>query len=388
VKIKNILPVRHLKNKSKLKILTGLSFALLLPQAHSDEFTTKATLTGGIEYNSNPAMTNAQKNPVWIYSFVPNLFLEDKNEINDWYLDGSLSVQRHSDQKVLVDRNDPSLAVGWNHTYESGLFGIKASYMESSSYLAQITSTGEFSQINNTQKDQILAAKWQQTINSKWSVLTNASYRDTTYSEFMPNSLVNYNYEDVDPKLIYSNNEKLDTFVQVGYAHMDPSANLASTDKTRLMLGADYKVNENLKLNASAGVYNLSGRESDTDWEGGVLVDYTAERIHYNAGLSKGVAPSGLGGFQTSDSFKLGLVYDRTEFDRFGANYSYDRYIKNTSIFGLDGVDYQQASAFYERDLSNHWKARLTASYRRLDATSSSNGNLIGATLSYDTLSF
>ena len=389
MKIEKQLPNRHLRNKkSALQLLTGVTFVLLLPQAYSAEFTTKATITAGVEYDSNPAMTNGQKNPVLIYSLNPDLLLDVKEESNQWYLDASLMDQRYSNEKVLVNRDDPKLVAGFNHTYESGLIGIKASYWEASSVLDQLTTTGILSQVNNTERNQLLAVNWQQTINSRWSALTNAAYHSTRYSIASPFSLSGYEFDEIGSKLTYANNDQLDTYAQLGYAFLNPDLNFESTNKVNLMVGTDYKINENLKLNASAGIYNLSGRQTDTSWEGDVSAIYTGEHIHYSAGLNRGIAPTGLGGFQKSNALKLGLAYNRTEYDRFEADYAVTRYIKDASIIGLDKVDYQQVSAFYERDLSIHWKARISATYRILESTARSNGSLIGATLSYDTLSF
>jgi hypothetical protein len=117
--IKNIqVATKHKKSeKSKISLLLASLFGLLLQQAHAAEVNTKVIVTGGLEYSSNPALSGSQKVPVWIYTLAPNLLFDVKSDDNLWYLDGLLTVQRHSNENVLINREDPRLRAGWTHNY-------------------------------------------------------------------------------------------------------------------------------------------------------------------------------------------------------------------------------------------------------------------------------
>jgi hypothetical protein len=386
---KNIQVVIKYKKieKSTISLLLASMFGLFLQPAHAADVNTKVIVTGGLEYSSNPALSGFQKDPVWIYTLAPNLLFDVKSDANLWYLDALLTVQRHSNENVLIDREDPRLLAGWTHNYVSGILGVTASYAENSSLMNQLISSGAFTQTNNTQKTKQLAANWQHTINSRWSALTNAAYTDYSYS-VQQATLLDYTVSEVKSKLTYENNEKLKTSIQAGYAQLNPDGSVKSTDNANLIVGADYKINEYFDVGGLAGVYNLSGRQSETDWLAGIHAGYAVERMKYSFMLNRAIDTSGIGGFQIADTLKLGWVYDRTEKDRFGADYSLNKYRKDVTV-GLDNVDYQEVGAYFQHDLTSHWQARVTAAYRKLDSiVTNANGTLVGFTITYDQYGF
>jgi hypothetical protein len=386
---KNIqVAIKHKKSeKSKISLLLASLFGLLLQQAYAAEVNTKVIVTGGLEYSSNPALSGSQKVPVWIYTLAPNLLFDVKSDDNLWYLDGLLTVQRHSNENVLINREDPRLRAGWTHNYESDILGVTASYAESSTLLNQLISSGAFTLTNNTQTTEQLAANWQHTINDRWSALTNAAYTNYSYS-IQQNTLLDYSVGEVKSKLIYENNEKLKTSLQADYAQLKPDGVIKSTDNVNLVVGADYKINEHFDVGGDAGVYNLSGRQSETDWTAGMFAGYTVERTKYSFVLNRGISASGIGGFQILDALKLGWVHDRTEKDRFGANFNFNRYKKDVTI-GLDGVDYKEVNGYFQHDLSSHWQARVNTTYRKLDTiVTNANETVVGFTIIYDQYGF
>jgi hypothetical protein len=217
-------------------------------------------------------------------------------------------------------------------------------------------------------------------------VLTEGAYSDVTFSN--PVSLGDYTLGEIQSKLTYANSEKLNTHVLLGYAQLSPDKTFNDTDLARLAVGADYQVSEALTLSSRAGIYNLSGRQSDTDWEAGIKAGYNIERMSYVAELNRELGATGRGGFQKVDSLKLGWLFDITEIDRLGADYTLYKSKEDKEV-DLDKLDYRQINAFYERNLSSHWLGRVTAAFKELDSSGSyRNGNVIGVSLTYDTLSF
>ena len=386
--INNHFSTQHRKfKKSTLHLLVGTMFLLLLPHANAAEFTKQLIVTTGVDYDSNPNLAETNQEPVWIYTLAPQIKLGINDEVNRWFLDATMLVQRYSNEKVLINREDPRLTMGWDRTYSSGLFGIKANYEESSARLAELKSTGVFSNIENTQKAKELAAKWQHDISPRWSILTESAYRDISFSN--PGSLDGYSLGEIGSKLSYATTERLDTYAQLGYSHFRSDKIIDSTDLVRLMMGANYQIKDGFNLISRVGVNNLSGGQSRDDWEAGVKAEYTAERMYYMAELNRGeLVPTGVGGFQQTDSLKLGWLFNISERDQIGADYGLFKSKKDKDL-NLDWLDYQQVGAFYGRSLSNNWRTRFSVAHKIIEYPGvQSHGNVIGVTLVYDTLSF
>jgi len=387
VKVKSNLPKQYRNNNSTLKLLAGITFILLAPHVNAAEVTKKAILTGGVTYDSNPALTSSVEHSVFTYSLAPQLLVDVNDEANKWYLDASVLVERHSTETVLINREDPRLTVGWDRTYESGMFGIKAGYKENSSLDQTLRTTGIFTQVDNTEKTKEVSAKWQQTINSRLSILTDAAYDDISFTK--PGSLFGYQLSEIGAKLTYETTETLNTYGQLGYSHFSTDNIFGNTDLTHLGLGADFKVNEHFNIGARAGANNLSGAQSRTNWDAGLKGDFTAEKMVYSAALSRGeMSPSVAGGFQETDSIVLGWLYNISDNGKLGADFSFNKY-KQDSHINLPKENYRQFGAYYERNLTIHWQTRVSAYRRELDASNSnSSANVLGVTLAYDTLSF
>lgn len=387
MKIENLLPIWHQNyNKSTWQALIGFTFCLMLSQVNAAVVTKDIIVGMGVTHDSNPAMAEFNKEPVWIYTIAPQFKLDATSGVNLWYLDAALLIQRHSNEKVLVNREDPKVAIGWDRTYERGLFGLKADYIESSARADELKATGVFVQADNTEKIKVLSAKWLHDIDPKWSVLTEGAYRDVTFT--LPGSLESYQLGNFNSKLTYANTEKLDTYVQVGYFHYMPDKIYDNTNFYRLDIGANYQLKEKLSLGVHGGPYHITGRQSDSGWEAGVTANYAQDRMTYTAGLSRSLGAGGIGGFQTRDVLDVTWSFDISNIDRMGAGYSITKTRKDASI-NTENIDYQDIGAFYERDLSNHWKSRFSAGLRDIDGPATqSQGNIIGVTLVYDTLSF
>jgi hypothetical protein len=375
-------------NKIKLQLLVGFSFAMLLPQVNATELSKKVILTTDAEYNSNPSMSNTNKQSVWTYTLAPQILLNLNDDVNRWYLNAALMIKRNSNENVLVNREDPSLSIGWNHAYETGSFGVDANYSETSSIENELKTSGFYAKTDNTQKTKDISANWQHSISPRLSVFTDAVYRDVSYS-LISATLGAYRYADIGSKLTYAYSEEINTHVRADVAQISPDKLYENTDIGRLMVGADYKLNEKFNIGGQFGIYNLSGRQSDTDWQADVSGNYTTAQNSYKLNLIREISASGFGGFQRDDAFKLGWTYGLSEKANLGANYSLTKYKQDKTV-DLSNLDFQEISAFYDRELTNHWHTRVSIAHRQLtDASNSdSKANIIGATLIYDTLSF
>jgi hypothetical protein len=339
-----------------------------------------------VDRDSNPNSDVRNKRPVWIYSLAPRLLLDYSSEVNRLYLNAELLVQRHSNEKVLIDREDPRLMIGWDRTYESGTFGINANYTELPSRGEELRTTGVFRATDNTARVKALGAMWSHNVAPRWAVLTEGDYSDNTYSE--AGSLSDYRLASLRSKLSYANSERLNTHAQLGYAQLSPDKTFRNTNLARLALGADYEFSEALTVSSRAAIYNLSGRQSDTDWEAGVKLGYNIGRMAYRAELNRELSASGVGGFQKTDVFGLGWLFNMSEVDTLGASYILSKSKKDKQVDFINS-DFREISAFYERSLSGNWIGRANVGYRERDSSGTySNGNVIGVSLTYGASSF
>lgn len=381
-------PFQYVKfNQLALYGLTVFVLSLFLQDVNAAEFTKRGILTTNVEYDSNPALSDNNEDPVWIYSLTPQLQIDATNELNRWFLDGALLIQRYSNVRTLVEREDPRLTFGWDRTYESGLFGIRANYQENTSRTSELTATGVFNDKNGTQKTKSLEARWQREITSRWSVLNEAIYGDYKFTD--AGGLSSYSVSEIRSKLSYANTEKLNTYTQLGYSHYMPKQQLDNTDFVRINFGGDYQLTELFNYGAYAGAYKISGQQSDTGWEAGLKTRYDSnERMSYLVELSRSLGAGGVGGFQKSDALKLSGIYIVSDKDTTGLDYSLNKSKQDNQI-NVVAVDYQQLGVFYERKLTNNWQARLTAVHKQVDSSSvSARASVFGIALIYDTLSF
>ncbi len=372
--------------RPSLLLLVTVFLALSYSTASAVEWTKRFSVTTGVDYDSNPVLSIDDKEPVWIYSLTPQVQLEAADVANRWFLDAALVMNKYSNERELTDREDPKFTVGWDRTYESGMFGIVANYFETTSRIDELSRTGEFTDRNGTQRTKSIAAKWDHAINSRLGILTETSYGDNKFND--TSGLGSYDISDVRSKLSYQMTEKLVTYGQVGYSYLRPDHIYDDSRLTRTILGADYQLSETLELGLYGGLYNLSGQQSDNGWEAGAHAKYTpTTRTTYEAGLYRDVADSGIGGFLESDTLQLKWSSDLSERSRTGAEYFLRKTKKDTDIDAVK-VDYQSLAAYYERNLSSHWLARLSFTHNILELDDKSYSNVVGVSLTYDTFSF
>jgi hypothetical protein len=379
----------HHQFRLKLIVRLLLSFFLLLPLQHANaaaETTKKISITAGVEYDSNPSLVEDDPIPVWTYTFAPHLMVDSTDGVNRVFLDSLLLVQRYSNEEVLAAREDPKVRIGWERFYESGYVGITGGYEKTSAIIEELAATGVVTNTGATTTTAILEAKWKHDINSRWSVFTEGGNLNSDYSADA--GLGSYNVLAIGSTLTYNYSEKVDAYAKLGYAHYHPNATFENTDFVHLVLGADYEIKDGFVLSPHAGVYNLSGQQSDTSWEAGIIATYTAERMTYAAALNRELAPAGVGGFQKTDSLTAALGYDISERNSIGVGYGLYKSRRDSQI-ELDWLNFQHIGVFYDHTLSSHWESHFYFDHKMQDLPGvQSHGNVIGVSLVYDTLDF
>lgn len=353
-------------------------------------FSNKILLTSNVDYDSNPALVNGSRDPVWIYTLTPQVLLDYNTELNRFYLDTALVIQRPSNEKVLPDRDDPRLTIGWDREYESGDFGMFANYTQFLSRAQQLRTTGAFTSGQDgesTQRTRSVGAKWDHNFSQRWNLTTNGVYTKEAFSGGV--NLLGSSLLDFRTRLNYEYSDKLNTYIQLGYADLKPDGPINDTELRRLALGAEYAFSQGFKGAIRASRYRLSGVQSDSDWEAGALFTYDTDRSGYTAELTRELSPGGgIGGFQKSDTFRLGWVFNLSENDGLTAGYSINK-LKSSDV-GFPEQEFRELNAGYNRVLGSNWNARANLTYRELidSENNKAEGALVGISVIYNGFSF
>lgn len=388
------LAKRQNYNELLCYLLISAALVLLLPpSAVAAELAKRFSLTSSVEHDTNPAQAEDDRDPVWLYTLIPQINLGLGDDVNSWYLESALLLQRPSNEAVYFDRQDPRLLLGWDREYQAGSYGVRVGYEQSAGRVLQLQSTGVIANLDSTQRTRYINAKWQHDFSARWTILNQVNYTKTKFDELLitsgPDAVLNFDVSEVKSRLGFANTEKLNTYAELGYLQFMPDGFRDDTDLSRLQFGADYLVREGFALGVNAGLYSMRGQQSDSGWEAGVLAKYTLDRMAYSASLSRSLGAGGLLGFQQTDSLQGTWEFNVSELNLVGASFIYSKSKEDNSA-NLEAIDFKQVNAFYQRILSNHWSARFAASYRTFDVEDlqKSNGSLIGVTLTYDTSGF
>lgn len=381
-----------------LSSLVCMVLMLSMSHAYAAEVIKRVIVESSIERDSNPAFTESDKEPVWLYTLVPQFNLDVSDGLNLWYLDAAIVLQQPSNNEVFFDRQDPRLALGWDRTYQSGSYGLKVGYEQNAGRILQLLSVGAINNVDIKQRNKYVNAKWQHDFSARWSLINQANYTRTEFNgvsaadQIQPvgvlPAFIDFDVSEVNSRLAYDYTEKLNTYTELGFVKFMPSSFRKDTDLYRLHFGADYMVKPGLEVGGHAGLYTSSGQQSDSGWEGGILGKYIVERMSYTASLSRSIGAGGLFGFQRIDALQAAWQFNVSELNLLGADYLISDSEEDDSV-GLPNIKSQQLNAFYERQLSSQWKMRFLATYRVFDVEeSTSKGNLIGVRLTYDSLDF
>ena len=109
-------------NMLKKLVLTGL--LAFSAQASALVLLQQASVSAGIDFDTNPLLSTTDKQSIWRYYTTPRYSVSTEQDQNKWYLDGSLRLQRSSDRSIAVDREDPSINAGWTRQYDRGNYGL------------------------------------------------------------------------------------------------------------------------------------------------------------------------------------------------------------------------------------------------------------------------
>lgn len=347
---------------------------VISPHAEALVLLQQASIPMGVEHDTNPRMSSTDKQSIWRYIATPRYSIAAVSDQNRWYSDISLRLERSSDKRLSVEREDPNVVVGWQRDGERDRFSLIGRYNEASTRFTEFDETGLVdNDTSSTTKS--VGANWSRVLTERLNFSFGGQYLKTSYSG---GSFTGYTTKSLNSTLTYDFNERVRPFIQLGLTDFNPDGQGRSNTKSQnYLVGTHVDISPRLTASASAGINHLSsagnGRIANANF------NYAGERYGLRGSIERSVSASSIGNFQEADRLSLGYNYDLSDKSRLGTDFTWR---KNNS---LNDSETKQLSGFYSRDLTEFWQMRLSLQTRKIKNTNSSaNGNVAGITLTYN----
>ena len=338
----------------------------------------QASVSAGVEYDTNPTLVSNNKQSIFRYTLSPKYTLSAAEANNRWYTNLGINLQRSSNQSVSGSRKDPNISAGWEHEYDRGRYSIITAYSKSSSRFSELNTTGIVDK-DGTIATKSIAAAWSRLLTERLNLSVNGQY---SKSNVTSSTFSNTTTKSLGAVLTYELNETMSPFVQVNVSDLNSGTrNSNSTISKNYLIGTNLEVNPRLSLSGSLGLNHQ--QNSGSGWVANTSASYLGERYIFRGALSRNVTPSSTGQFQKSDNLSLGYGYDLSDKSKAGIDLSWN---KNDST---NGSETRQLGGFYSKELSDLWQFRFALSLKDLsNSNQSATASICGITFTYNTPEF
>lgn len=376
--------------------------AIIVLQQASSSFET--------QYDTNPLLREDEQS-IWRYRVIPRYNIAAVDDRNRWYANAALSLERSSDKRIIQDREDPNVDIGWQRENEKGTFSLIAHYDKRSSRFSEFNQNG-FVDTDGNAVAKSLAANWTHAITERLNFSLGTQYTKTTYDSSRFSDSIT---KSINSSLAYEFNERISPFVQLGFTDFKSDGvvtgngllinngngffgnnnvgNSGNSKSKNISIGATIYLNPQWTFTPSVGINKVDstnrnanaafGSASGSGTIGNFGLAYKGERENFKAALSRSVSPSGVGNFVESDQFNMAYDYLLTDRSSVGTGYNIN---KNKSNFDSESTLF---SAWYSKELTEMWQMRLSAESRRQkNSNRNVDGNVIGLTFTYSTPEF
>lgn len=368
-------------NQLKLSATKGLlasAFIFFASYANALVVLQDASITLGTDFDTNPLMSEDSQS-IWRYTVLPRYSISATQDQNRWYSNAAVRFQRSSDREISVDREDPTVNIGWDREYDRGRFGLIANYNKTSTRIAEFEGTGLV--VNDgSSTTRSIAADWQHLITEKLSLTLGSRLLKNKFSGGA--AFTDFSTKSINSTLSYSWTENISPFIQFGHTTLDnetPNADIIKSQN--YMLGSNFMLSPNLNLTAAVGITHVS--DVGNSEVANANFNYFGERYQFRGSAERTVTPSSLGVFQEADRYSLGYVYDLSEKSRIGTDFTLR---KNNTV---NDIKTRQLIGFYTRELTEYWQMRLFLQLRELEnTTTNAHGEVVGFTFTYTTPEF
>lgn len=365
-------------NSFSSKLILGL-YVLSLSANTFAAVEQSLTLPLSFAHESNPRYSTTNEQPINRSTLTPNYSVTSNHGANQWYSTASLSIVRTSDQSISQDRNDPSLSLGWTHSYETGLFSVTGLINEQSTQVSELTDSGIITG-DSTKKTQSISTSWRNNLSERTSITLGGSATKNSFNGIATTGLEGFQSESSSLSLNYSLSEQTEIFTQFTYARNKPKSSSATSNTKSINFGATWTISDKTNTTLSVGGNESKNNNSvSNSVQASINTSYATPRTNTQLSLSRSQSPSSLGGFNESQQLALGWSYSLSERDDFGLNVSWR---ENLS---LNTTQIKQLSVNYSHVLSLSWNFSLSAIHNtREDMLTSVSSSSIMANIIYN----
>jgi len=334
------------------------------------------------EYETNPAMSTANRGSVWRAVFSPSYALMTRVGENSLNAGLAARIARASNKTLSPDRDSPSAYLNWLRPSEAGNFGLstKIARMDTRD-TGGVDATGNVP-VNSTRTSRDLSGSWNKELSERSTLSADAAYESVSYKG--SGTYTDYSTRSGGLKYSYIWNEKITSFFGVSGNKYMPTAGGATSSSVNTLLGMNWKT-EYLDWTVQGGKSRVTGGSSNT--QGSVTAHYTGQRTQLTLDAGRTVSSSGLGAYTKADHVKGGWSYILSEYSNTGIdlerrkNYSFGLTTAGNTTF---------SSVWLDHSYSPLWRMRTYFSRRSNQGSGaeSTSSNVLGLSFSYNNIDF
>ncbi len=364
--------------KTLYLILNVLTVSLIFANpAHAYDIEQNLLLSSVTEYDSNPIMTEKNKQSLFRFTLAPTYSFAKVDENQRINFDASLNVQRSTNTQVSADRKDPRVNLAWLYVAEKNQYNVDLGYSKYSTRFSELTESG-FIQQDGSVLNKNISAGWGRTITDRLISKVNASYSDAVFTAA---GLSSYTSKQINGNLSYAYSEYFSPYIQAAISDYKTQINPKPISSTNYSIGSTILMSERLDVNVNVGLNHSS--TAGNGWIGLFGSHYKSEYSSLSATLQRSVNPTGLTDLQKTDSLVLNYTYDLSDLSAVGSTINF---LKSDAI---TSNKVRQIDAFYSRTLSPQWNMRVIVTDKDYESNASSaHGNVLGLSLTYQTPNF
>jgi hypothetical protein len=355
------------------------ALVLLLPVGiHAASWQAAVALPMTVEHDTNPRLdADADAEGVTRTILAPDYNLVGTFGRDELQLGIGINLERSSNQSISLNREDPTLRLGWQRERERGGFGLAAKYDESSTLFSSLEETGVVAS-DGTRKQHALSGNWSESVSQRSTLASDVQYSSINYDN---QELTSYDDFSASFSWTYAASERIEPFSRFALSRYIPDAAAEASASTSYSPTAGVRLilSEQLEGTLRAGVNQISGGQSSASWQGGFELLYTGERFAASLDAGRSTVASGEGGFAEVNQLRGTWRYAVDETTSAGVDALWQ------DNKGQTPNTMRQLAAWASRELSPFWLTRLSIAYkqRQQDGRPDASGNILGLTLTY-----
>ncbi len=267
------------------------------------------TVTTELARVSNPELAAVDRGSVTLIRTSPlyTIRREQADTLTEFAFGGT--IERSSNTDLSANRELPRASVLWQKSSPLSVLELRASLEEASTRETEFSDFGRVT-LDSTERTGILGTRWTRDLTPASNLELSASHRQVDFDTPL---LVDYSETQGSAVYEFEPSDAVRYSVTAALARLNPDGTGASASRTGLGLGYEREINEQLRLNATAGVVRVTLPVRDTHAVGGLRLGYTGERATWSLSWTRDVSASGtVGGYERSQSFDASMSYPLT----------------------------------------------------------------------------